>query len=52
MIACAGSADKMARLKELGADHVVNYRETDFSKWAIQTYGKPSAGATRAASTW
>jgi alcohol dehydrogenase len=41
VIACAGGADKMQRLKELGADHVVNYRETDFSKWAIQTYGKP-----------
>ncbi|MBX9711357.1 MAG: SDR family NAD(P)-dependent oxidoreductase [Xanthobacteraceae bacterium] len=41
VIACAGSADKMERLKELGADHVVNYRETDFSKWAIQQYGKP-----------
>jgi NADPH:quinone reductase-like Zn-dependent oxidoreductase len=41
VIACAGSDDKMARLKELGADHVVNYRETDFSKWAIQQYGKP-----------
>jgi len=41
VIACAGSADKIARLKELGADHVVNYRETDFSKWAIQKYGKP-----------
>ncbi len=41
VIACAGSDDKMARLKELGADHVVNYRETDFSKWAIAQYGKP-----------
>lgn len=41
VIACAGSDDKMARLKELGADHVVNYRDTDFSKWAIQQYGKP-----------
>lgn len=41
VIACAGSEDKLARLKELGADHVVNYRETDFSKWAIQTFGKP-----------
>ncbi len=41
VIACAGSADKMERLKALGADHVVNYRETDFSKWAIGTYGKP-----------
>ncbi len=41
VIACAGSDDKMARLKELGADHVVNYRTTDFSKWAIGQYGKP-----------
>ena len=41
VIACAGSAEKMEALKALGADHVVNYRETDFSKWAIQTYGKP-----------
>lgn len=41
VIACAGSADKMDRLKELGADEVVNYRETDFSKWAIGKYGKP-----------
>lgn len=41
VIACAGSAEKMAALTALGADHVVNYRETDFSKWAIQQYGKP-----------
>ncbi len=41
VIACAGSDDKMARLKELGADHVINYRDTDFSKWAIAHYGKP-----------
>ncbi len=41
VIACAGGADKLARLKALGADHVVNYRETDFSKWAIATFGKP-----------
>ncbi|WP_203566134.1 zinc-binding dehydrogenase [Aurantimonas aggregata] len=41
VIACAGSDDKMQRLKELGADHVVNYRDTDFSKWAISTFGKP-----------
>ncbi|GJD57405.1 zinc-binding dehydrogenase [Methylobacterium dankookense] len=41
VIACAGSDEKAQRLKALGADHVVNYRETDFSKWAIQHYGKP-----------
>jgi NADPH:quinone reductase-like Zn-dependent oxidoreductase len=39
--ACASSADKIGRLKELGADHVINYKEVDFSKWAIEKYGKP-----------
>jgi NADPH:quinone reductase-like Zn-dependent oxidoreductase len=39
--ACASSADKIQRLKELGADHVINYQETDFSKWAVEKYGKP-----------
>src|SRR3954451_11384357 len=33
VIACASSADKLQRLKELGADHVLNYQEVDFSKW-------------------
>jgi NADPH:quinone reductase-like Zn-dependent oxidoreductase len=41
VIACAGSDEKCARLAEMGADHVVNYRTTDFSKWAITQYGKP-----------
>jgi alcohol dehydrogenase len=41
VIACASSADKLKRLKALGADQVVNYRDTDWSKWAIETYGKP-----------
>jgi NADPH:quinone reductase-like Zn-dependent oxidoreductase len=41
VIACAGSPDKMKRLKELGADEVINYQEVDFSKWAIERYGKP-----------
>jgi NADPH:quinone reductase-like Zn-dependent oxidoreductase len=41
VIACASSADKMRRLSELGADHVINYQEVDFSKWAIEQYGKP-----------
>ncbi|MEC5344253.1 zinc-binding dehydrogenase [Brenneria populi] len=39
--ACAGSDEKAAALKTLGADHVVNYREQDFSRWAIEKYGKP-----------
>ena len=41
VIACASSDDKIKRLKELGADHVLNYKETDFSKWAVEKYGKP-----------
>jgi alcohol dehydrogenase len=41
VIACASSADKIKRLKNLGADHVINYKETDFSKWAVEQYGKP-----------
>jgi alcohol dehydrogenase len=41
VIACAGSADKARRLHELGADHVINYQEVDFSKWAIEKFGKP-----------
>ncbi len=41
VIACGGSDAKAQALKELGADHVINYRETDFSKWAIGQYGKP-----------
>ena len=41
VIACASSADKIERLKALGADHVINYKETDFSKWAVEKYGKP-----------
>src|SRR5262249_1200833 len=40
-IACASSEDKLKRLKNLGADHVINYNETDFAKWAVEKYGKP-----------
>jgi alcohol dehydrogenase len=41
VIACTSSAEKLARLKTLGADHTVNYHDTDWSKWAIEKYGKP-----------
>ena len=41
VIACASSDEKLARLKALGADHGVDYAKTDWSKWAIETYGKP-----------
>jgi alcohol dehydrogenase len=41
VIACAGSEDKLQRLRDLGADHVVNYKDVNFSKWAIEKFGKP-----------
>ena len=41
VIACASSEGKIQRLKHLGADHVINYKDTDFSKWAVEKYGKP-----------
>jgi alcohol dehydrogenase len=41
VIAAASSPEKMQRLKELGADEAINYKEVDFSKWAIERYGKP-----------
>jgi NADPH:quinone reductase-like Zn-dependent oxidoreductase len=41
VIACASSTEKLERLQALGADHVINYRDTDWSKWAIEKYGKP-----------
>jgi alcohol dehydrogenase len=41
VIACAAGETKARRLKELGADEVVDYTKTDWSKWAIEKYGKP-----------
>ncbi len=41
VIACTSSAEKMNSLKELGADEVINIKETDFSRWAVEKYGKP-----------
>ena len=41
VIACASSAEKMEKLRALGADETINYKEVDFSKWAIEKYGKP-----------
>jgi alcohol dehydrogenase len=41
VIACASSAEKLERLKAMGADEVIDYTETDWSKWAVEKYGKP-----------
>jgi NADPH:quinone reductase-like Zn-dependent oxidoreductase len=41
VIACASSEDKLKRLKAIGADHVINYKDVDWSKWAVEKYGKP-----------
>ncbi len=41
VIACASSDEKLARLKAMGADEVIDYTKTDWSKWAVEKYGKP-----------
>jgi alcohol dehydrogenase len=41
VISCASSEEKLARLKAMGSDHVVDYTKTDWSKWAVEKYGKP-----------
>jgi len=41
VIACASSAEKMEKLKAMGADETINYKDVDFSRWAIEKYGKP-----------
>lgn len=41
VIACASSDEKLARLQELGADHLINYTQVDWSKWAVEKYGRP-----------
>lgn len=52
VIACAGSDDKAARLKSLGADDVINYRTQDMMTAVHALVGKPringSGGVTMA----
>ena len=50
VIACAGTPEKLARLKQLGADYAVNYVERDFVQEVYALFGKPSrrgAGTTQ-----
>ena len=41
VIVCASSAEKLARLEALGADHGVDYTTTNYVKWVHERYGKP-----------
>ncbi len=41
VLACAGSAAKLARLREIGADHVANYQEQPFLETVKALFGKP-----------
>ncbi len=41
VIACASSESKLARLKALGADHVLDYTRQDFVKWTYEKFSKP-----------
>jgi alcohol dehydrogenase len=41
VIACASSMQKLDRLKEIGADHVIDYKEQNFRKAAWEIVGKP-----------
>ena len=46
VIACAGTDEKAARLKELGADHTINYLEQDFVREVYALFGKPARRGT------
>ena len=41
VVACSSSQTKLLALRELGADHVINYLETDFVKEIWKLYTKP-----------
>jgi alcohol dehydrogenase len=41
VIALTSSDDKAEKLKEIGADHVVNAAKQDYVQWVIDRYGKP-----------
>jgi len=41
VIACASNPDKLKRLGELGADHLLDYTQVDFMKWTYEKFGKP-----------
>jgi len=42
VIAATGSAEKAARLRDLGADDIINYADEDFVQAIYARYGKPA----------
>jgi len=42
VVACASTVAKLDRLRSLGADHLINYAESDFVQEVFSLYGKPS----------
>lgn len=42
VIACASSAEKIARLEQLGADYTINYVDADFVSRIYELFGKPT----------
>jgi NADPH:quinone reductase-like Zn-dependent oxidoreductase len=47
VIAAAGSAEKAARLRALGADDIINYTDEDFVHAIYTRYGKPARRGQR-----
>ena len=41
VIACSSNESKLRALKAMGADEAIDYTKVDFSKWAVEKYGKP-----------
>src|SRR4029077_14385793 len=41
VIACASSPEKLRRLAEFGADHVIDYTQVDFAREIHRLFGKP-----------
>ena len=46
VIACGSTPAKLERLRELGADHVINYAKDDFGAEVHRLFGKPTRRAT------
>jgi len=42
VVACASSDEKLERLKEIGADHLINYKERNFREATWDIFGKPA----------